>query len=202
VTPTSKTGRRPGNSGTREAILAAARRQFADLGYDRTSIRQIAIEAGVDPGLVRHFHGTKQELFVAVVELPFNPADAISLLLSGDPDSMGLRLARFLLDALERDSPGNSVVSIVRAAASEPAAAVMVREFVTANVLAPLTAAIGADNPALRASLLGSQTVGLTFARYVVGIEPLASLPKDKAAAAIAPTLQHYLTGDLGTSVE
>ncbi len=190
-------GRRPGHSGTREAILAAARRQFAELGYDRTSLRQIALEAGVDPGLVRHFHGTKQELFVAVVELPIDPSTAMPALLSGDPAAMGERLARFLLDVIESDPVGSPIISLARAAASEPAAALLVRDLITTRVLAPLTQAIGADDAALRAALLGSQIVGLTFARYVVGIEPLASLPRQAVVAAIAPTLQHYLTGDV-----
>ncbi len=196
---TSGPGRRPGKSGTREAILAAARRQFADLGYDRTSLRQVALEAGVDPGLVRHFHGTKQELFVAVVELPIDPATAMPALLAGDPEAMGERLALFLLEVIESDPAGSPILSMARAAASEPAAARMVRDLVTTRILAPLTQAIGAEDAALRASLLGSQVVGLTFARYVVGIEPLASMPREQVAAAIGPTLQRYLSGVIST---
>ncbi len=192
-------GRRPGRSGTREAILAAARRQFAELGYDRTSIRQVALEAGVDPALVRHFHRSKQELFVAVVELPIDPSLVMPTLLAGDPSTTGERLARFVLHVIESDPVGSPLVSLARAAATEPAAARLVRDLVHTQILGPLTAAIGADDADLRASLLGSQVVGLTFARYVVGIEPLASLPLDQVAAAIAPAMQHYLTGDLGT---
>lgn len=197
MTGASGPGRRPGQSGTREAILAAAQRQFSELGYDRTSIRQVAIEAGVDPGLVRHFHHSKQELFVAVVELPIDPATALPHLLAGDPSTMGVRLANFLLDVIVGDPASSAMISMVRAAASEPAAARMVRELVTARVLAPLAQAIGADHPALRASLLGSQIVGLTFARYIVGVEPLASLTNAEAARVIAPVFQHYLTGNL-----
>ena len=113
---------------------------------------------------------------------------------------MGQRLAQFLLDTVEADPVGSPLISIARAAASEPAAAVMVRDLVTTRMLTPLTLAIGADNAALRASLLGSQVVGLTFARYIVGIEPLASLTRQETVAAIGPVLQHYLTGDLGLS--
>ena len=87
------TGRRVGDSGTREAILTAARRQFAELGYDRTSMRQVALEAGVDPTLVSHFHGSKQKLFLAVIELPFSPADVLPELLAGDPQEIGVRFA-------------------------------------------------------------------------------------------------------------
>jgi len=191
-------GRRPGNSGTRESILAAARRQFAELGYDRTSIRQIAIEADVDPALVRHFHGTKQELFVSVIELPIDPETVLPALLAGDPGAVGERLAGFLLSVIEADPAGSPIVGLARAAASEPAAARLVRDLVTARILTPLTEALGVEDAALRASLLASQVVGLTFARYIVGIEPIASLPREQVAAAIGPTLQHYLTGDIG----
>ena len=199
---TSGPGRRPGHSGTREAILTAARRQFAELGYDRTSIRQIALEAGVDPGLVRHFHGTKQELFVSVVQLPMDPAVALPALLAGDRDALGERLARFLLEIIESDPVGSPIISMARAAASEPAAARMVRDLVTTRILAPLTEAIGAEDAALRASLLGSQVVGLTFARYVVGIEPLASLTTAQVVAAVGPTLQRYLVGEVSTGAD
>ena len=65
-------GRRPAGSGTREAILAAASRAFAELGYPRTTPRAIARDAGVDTRLVTHYFGSKQALFVEVVELPFD----------------------------------------------------------------------------------------------------------------------------------
>src|SRR4051812_39019492 len=86
-------GRRPGDSGTREAILSAARRQFAEQGYDRTSVRGIALEAGVDPSLVVHFHGSKQQLFVRVVELPVDPAVVVAAVLGGERETTGVRLA-------------------------------------------------------------------------------------------------------------
>ena len=76
-----RSGRRPGPSGTREAILAAARSQFAAQGYDRTSMRGIAAEAGVDQALVAHFFGAKQRLFVEVVRLPFEPSQVLPLML-------------------------------------------------------------------------------------------------------------------------
>ena len=113
---------------------------------------------------------------------------------------MGERLASFLLGVIEADPSGSPIVSLARAAASEPDAARLVRDLVTSRILAPLTEALGVEDAALRASLLGSQVVGLTFARYIVGIEPLASLPREQVAAAIGPILQHYLTGPLGAA--
>jgi AcrR family transcriptional regulator len=190
-------GRRPGQSGTREAIAAAARRRFARDGYDRASLRAIADEAGVDPALVSHFYGSKEELFVAVVALPFDPAEVLPSLLAGEQRSIGLRLAVFIVSTLESEEGRVRIVGRIRAAASEPRAAALVRELVERDLLVPLAENIGADQPSLRASLLGAQVVGLTMARYIVGVEPLASLPADAVAAIIAPTLQRLLTGDL-----
>ncbi len=193
----TRAGRRPGNSGTREAIERAARRQFAELGYDRTSVRQVAIEAGVDPGLVTHFHGTKQQLFVAVADLPFDPPAVLPGLLAGDPAGAGARLACFVAGVLDTEEGRRRVTGLVRAAASEPAAARMVRERIARELLTPLAAQLGADEPALRASLVAAQMVGLVMARHVVAVEPLASLPAERLADAIAPVLQRYQTEPL-----
>jgi len=193
-----RSGRRPGDSGTREAILEAARRQFSELGYDRTSLRAIALEAGVDPTLVSHFHGSKQRLFLSVVELPFHPPDVLPGLLSGTRDGVGLRLAHFVLGVAESEDGRRRVTGLVRAAASEPEAARLVRELVERELFAPIAQALDVQDAELRASLVGSQIVGLIMARYVVAVEPLASCPADVVAAALAPTLQRYLTGPLG----
>ncbi len=191
------TGRRPGDSGTREGILLAARRLFAAQGYDRTSLRQVALEAGVDPTLVTHFHGSKQALFVAVVELPFDPPAVLPGLLAGDRATMGERLARFVVGVMESVEGRARMTGLVRAAASEPEAARLVRERVTAELFAPITAHLGADDAPLRASLLGAQTVGLVMARHVVAVEPLASVPPERLASVLAPILQHLLTEPL-----
>lgn len=190
-------GRRPGDSGTRVSIENAARRQFAELGYDRTSMRQVAREAGVDPTLVSHFYGSKQQLFVSVVGFPFRPVDVLPGLLEGDPEELGLRLAQFVLGVFESEQSRGQVIGIVRSAASEPEAARLVRELLTREVLTPLAESIGVADAEFRAGLLGSQVVGMVMARYIVAIEPLASRDADEVALAIAPNLQHYLTGDL-----
>jgi AcrR family transcriptional regulator len=190
-------GRRRGDSGTRAAIEAAAARQFAEHGYDRASMRSIALEAGVDPALVSHFFGSKQRLFVAVVELPFDPAQAIPVLLEGDPAEVGERLARFLVGVLENEAGRRRAVGLVRAAASEAEAARLVRALVEDQLFAPIAEHLGADNPRLRASFVGAQMVGLVMARYVVAVEPLASLPADALVANLAGLLQKLLTGPI-----
>jgi AcrR family transcriptional regulator len=186
-------GRRRGETRTREAILASARRLFAERGYDRTSLRAIAADAGVDPALVAHFFGSKQRLFVEVVE-------PLPRILAGDPAAVGTRLAELIVGLLETPEARARITGVVRAAASEPEAARMVRELLMREVWAPAAAALGADDAELRMNLVGSQIVGLVMARYVVGAEPLASLPAEELVAAIGPTLQRYLTGPLGTN--
>ena len=195
-----RSGRRPGPSGTREAILAAARRQFAAQGYDRTSMRGIAAEAGVDQALVAHFFGAKQQLFVEVVRLPFEPSELLPLLLEGDRETLGERLAGFVASVLESPEGRARVLGIVRAAASEPEAARMLREFLRGELLAPLARQLGVEDAELRVTLAGSQIVGMVMARHVIEVEPLAALSSGELAALLAPTLQRYLVGELRRS--
>ncbi|MFC0005534.1 TetR/AcrR family transcriptional regulator [Micromonospora siamensis] len=194
-------GRRPGGGDSREVIAAAARRQFAAQGYPRTSIRSVAAEAGVDPRLVQHFFGSKQELFVSVVELPFDPAEAFEGILGPGVEGLGERLAAFVIGTLT--GPEVSVLTgMIRAATSEEQAAAMVRELVSTRLLGPLAARVSADRPELRASLLAAQVVGLQMARNVVGLPALVEADHDELVAALGPLFQHLLTGDLGTPAQ
>ncbi|RVW00859.1 TetR/AcrR family transcriptional regulator [Rhodococcus spongiicola] len=195
--PAKHTGRRPGPNTTRALIENTARKQFAKLGYDRTSMRQVAIEAGVDPALVSHYFGSKLDLFMAVVELPIDPRVLIDHVTSGEPDSAGVRLATFVLDILDDEVRRRPIVGMIRAATSEPEAARLVREFLTRNLVVPIAERLDADHADYRAGLVMSQTIGLTLARYIVGIEPLASHPRELVAADLGATLQRYLLGEL-----
>jgi AcrR family transcriptional regulator len=192
-----RSGRRPGPTGTREAIREAAERLFAERGYDRTSLRAIASAAGVDQKLVAHFFGSKQRLFVEVFTPPFDPAIAIPQVLAGDRAEIGERVARFLLTVLEDPVGRRRMTGLIRAAASEPEAARMVRDLISREILARIIDALAVEDAGVRASLLGSQVVGLAMARYIVGVEPLASMPADDVIAAIAPNLQRYLVEPL-----
>jgi AcrR family transcriptional regulator len=192
-----RSGRRPGGPDTRSEIAAAAGRLFAERGYDRTSMRAIAAEAGVDPALVTHYFGSKQKLFVSSVQLPIDPAVVLAQVVDGGGEGAGERLARAVVAVLESPQGRERATSIVRAAASEPEAAALLREQITEQLFGPVASALGGDEPELRANLVGSQFVGLVMARYVVGIEPLASVERETVVRALAPVLQHYLTGDL-----
>ena len=190
-----RAGRRPGSSGTREAIGNAARRNFGELGYERTTIRAIAEEAGVDPALVVHFFGSKQQLFLAVIDLPFAPEEVLPTILAGDRDGVGERFAQFIVGVLENENARSVITGMVRAATSEPEAARMLRELISRRIFAAIAASLGAEDAELRATLVGSQVVGLVVARYIVAVEPLASLDPARLVAALAPTFQRYLVG-------
>jgi AcrR family transcriptional regulator len=190
-------GRRPGPSATREAILDAAAARFAELGYDRASLRGIAAAAGVDQKLIAHYFGSKQQLFVAAIGLPLDPGELLPRVLAGGRRGLRARLAGVLTELLESSELHERMTGVVRGAASSPEMARMMREFLTQAVFEPVAALLGDDRPLLRANLVGSQVVGLLMARYVVALEPLAGTPAREVAEAVAPTLERYLVGQL-----
>jgi AcrR family transcriptional regulator len=191
------TGRRPGPNATRGLIADTARKHFAALGYDRTSMRQVALAAGVDPALVAHYFGTKLDLFLAVVELPIDPVALIDHVVSRGADGAGVRLASAVLDVLDDEVRRRPMVGMIRAATAEPEAARLVRDFLTRNLLVPIAQRLEADHPEYRAGLVMSQIVGFTLARFIVGIQPLATHPRERVAADLGATLQRYLLGEL-----
>lgn len=194
-----RTGRRPGNPDTREAILDSARRAFADKGFDGASIRGIATGAGVDPALVHHYFGTKNELFLAAMNSPIDPGEIIAKAVAGDRAELGLRLVRTFLGVW--DSPaGAAGAALLRSAVGSEWTARLFREFIVSQVMRrvqPHLALDPAEAP-LRVSLVASQMAGLAMVRYIIKIEPLASAPPEVVVAAVGPTIQRYIDGQLG----
>jgi AcrR family transcriptional regulator len=193
----ARTGRRPGVSGTREAILDAARRAFAEQGYQQATIRGVAELAGVDPALVHHYFGTKQDLFVAAIEFPLNPIGQLMAVLAEEPDQVGRRIVEVFLSVWDHAADRSPLLALIRSAVGDERAAAMLREFITEEILGQLARRLGSPDAELRATLVGSQLIGLAMARYIVRIEPLASTPAPEIVAAVGPTLQRYLTGDI-----
>jgi AcrR family transcriptional regulator len=193
-----RTGRRPGPTRTRGAILDAARAAFAARGYDAVSVRSVAREAGVDPALVHRFFGSKEQLFVAALELPVAPGALVAAVLADGVEGVGERLARTLLTLW--DTPGGFApfLALVRGAVDNEAAATMLREFLTREVLGRIAAVAAPDRHELRAGIAGSQVVGLAMARYIVRDPPLADTDREEIVAVVGPTIQRYLTGPLG----
>lgn len=194
---TGRSGRRPGQSGAREAILDAARTRFAENGFDKTPIRAIAADAGVDPALVHHYFGTKRQLFAAVVQLPIDP-EVVLEVLGGTPlDQLGATMVRTLV-TLWDSQLGAAAVAVLRTmvAGTDPGLA---RTFFVEVALERVRARLPGDDGAARVALVASQMLGVLVARKIVALEPLASMSVDEVVAAVGPTLQRYLTGDIGS---
>jgi AcrR family transcriptional regulator len=194
-----RTGRRPGPSSTRDEILRAARRRFADGGYDRATFRTIATDAGVDPALVVQFFGSKKDLFAAATAPPVTLAELSADAVEDSSAGPGLRLANLLMMWLEDEGARQALLGRVRSAASEPAAADVVREMI-GDQLTQFARLMDGDRPDVRASLLATQFLGVVFARHVVGIEPLASMDGQEIASWLGPTFDLYLTTPLDDS--
>jgi AcrR family transcriptional regulator len=190
-------GRRPGATATREAILASARERFASHGYDRTKIRDVAAGADVDPALVHYFFKSKDGLFAAAMALPVRPSEVLAPLVAEGIPGLGEKLVRRMLGIWDDPEYRTALLAIVQGASAHPEAAKALREFITREIVGRIAGAVEADRPELRANLVASQVVGLIAARYVVGVEPLASLPAEDVVPIVAPTLQRYLDGEL-----
>jgi AcrR family transcriptional regulator len=193
-----RTGRRPGEPATRERIAEAARRLFAERGFDRTSMRAVAAAAGVDPALVHHYFGTKQRLFLEAVDFPIDAVRSLELLSVDDVDGVGERLVRFALQLWDDPVVLPRLLGVLRSAVTDAEAARMLAVLFTRQGPVQLVRGLGSDQPDLRAELVGTQLVGLAVARHVLRVEPLASADHETIVAAIGPTMQRYLVGDLG----
>ncbi|MFL6073196.1 MAG: TetR family transcriptional regulator [Mycobacteriales bacterium] len=185
-------GRRPGRTDTRVRILTSARRLFGERGYAGTTIRAIAADAGVNPALVHHFYGPKEQVFAAALSLPVRPADVLAMVADGPREEVGERVARFILSIWRDPATREPLLAVIRSAATSEPAAAMVREYLGSTLLARAAATLEA-NPLRLATAIG-QAVGVMLLRYVIAIEPLASASDDEVVAMLAPTIQRHVT--------
>ena len=182
---------------TRDRIAAAARESFAERGFDGATIRDVARRARVDPALIHHYFGSKEQLFVSVMQFPIDTERAVAALIDGPREQMGERLVRFALGVWERPHTRPVLLGLLRSALSDPVAAGLMRDLLARQGIAELARAIGESDPDLRAELAGSQIIGLAMARYIIGVEPLASADPETIVAAVGPAIQRYLAGPL-----
>ncbi|HEY1356042.1 MAG TPA: TetR family transcriptional regulator [Solirubrobacterales bacterium] len=194
-TKTPRTGRRPGNSTSREDIRKAASELFATRGYEGATMRAIAAKAGVDPSLVVHFFGSKVNLLAESIDWPFDPEVEMPKLLEGGKRDIGRRLAELAIRTWDDTGTRHPVFTLLRAGMNEPEAAEMLRKFMTERLYAPLMERLGSDQPKLREGLAVSQIVGVGMGRYVLKFEGLAEAESEEVIDWLAPVLQRYLTG-------
>ena len=197
-----RTGRRPGPSSTRAQITEAAARRFTATGYDATSLRQVAADAGVDPALIRRFFGGKEQLFSEVASALIDPGRALAIVAGGPPGAAGERLLRYFLSLLGDVSRHGPFLGLVRSAVTSEHAARLLRRFLAERILREIAISFPSSRPGLGAALAASQLVGLAVARYAVRLPPLAAADTEELVSLVAPVLQYYLTGRLTSPEE
>ncbi|MEU1402655.1 TetR family transcriptional regulator [Streptomyces sp. NPDC005728] len=198
---TGTTSRRRGrppraeSADTRDRILGAAREEFSERGYEKTSVRGIAKAAGVDSALVHHYFGTKEQVFEAAIEVAFAPAlDAPNALAEGPLEGVGERLTRFVLGVWENPTTRAPLLAILRSAVNNETAAAVFRRLVATQLLRRVAAQLDLPDAELRAELAAAQLVGAAMMRYVIKLEPLASADLEQIVARVAPVVQGHLT--------
>ena len=192
----STRGRRPGAPDTRAEVLAAARASFAEKGFRATTIRAVASSAGVDPALVHHYFGTKDDLFVAALAIPVDPREVLAPVVAAGPDGAGERLLRTFLSVWDDPALPPGLLALARSVLSDDNAALLRDGFIPV-VVGPVLASLVRDRPDVRVPLVASLVLGLVVTRYVIALPALAQVPAEDLVARVGPVLQHYLTGDL-----
>ncbi|MGI8887734.1 MAG: TetR family transcriptional regulator [Nocardioidaceae bacterium] len=190
-----RAGRRPGRPDTRALVLQAATAEFALKGFDRATLRSIAAAAGVDAALVHHYFGSKGDLLLAALEVPFDPREVIPELAEAGADGLGTRIAERFVSIWDTEEQRLPLVALIRTSVSSEAASAVLRDGLVRMILDPISAAIDSPDAALRAQFVASQLLGLAVARYVLRLEPLASTPAETVVAFVAATLQRYIDG-------
>ncbi|MFB4297240.1 TetR family transcriptional regulator [Actinomadura sp. NTSP31] len=186
-------GRRRGSPDTRAQILAVARRRFLADGYAKVTLRSIAAEADVDAALVSYFFGSKKGLFGAVLGLLANPPDVLASALPGDPATLPERVLRAMLGTWDDPERGRQLTFMVRAATQDAELIRLLRDVVGHEMIDRIAEHVGGPDARHRAAAFGAQLAGVIFGRYILAVEPLASMTADEIVAALAPGMRAVL---------
>jgi AcrR family transcriptional regulator len=191
-------GRRPlGSPDARQAVLDAAQELFAELGFERTTMRAVGARANVDPALIYHYFGDKDGLLSAALKPPMDPA-AVFAGIADEPGRAGEELVRRVVSLWEdRPEIRERMLAILRTGLSHDYASRMLRDNLSSFILAALGDVLASDQRELRAALLGSHIGGLMLARYVLKVPGAAAAGPEDLVQAVGPVFQHYLTGTI-----
>ena len=188
-------GRPRADTGSKQAILAVARRRFLADGYDRVTLRAIALDAGVDVALISYHYGSKRGLFGAALELPANPPELVAAALEGPLNTLPERLLRTVLAAWGDPEHGAALRTLAQGALFDPEISRVFREMAEREMVGRIAERLGGADASSRAAVAASQVAGMIFLRYVLRLEPLASMPADELVARMAPPLRAALAG-------
>jgi AcrR family transcriptional regulator len=189
------TGRRRGDSKTREEILDASLASFSEVGYEGTSMRAVAAAAGVDHGLVRYYFQDKQAMFAETMAhrtaIPARLSDA----LAGDPDTIGSRLVDVYLQLWEDEATGPVLLGLFRAAVTTPHVAEMFIETLGQTIAQHTPEPIPGDARAEGFALAATHLLGVAVGLHILRLPVLRSMPRLMLVETLAPVIQHYLVG-------
>lgn len=193
MTVKRRPGRRPGSADTRGEILAAARKEFAEKGFDKATVRGIARQASVDPALVHHYFESKVSMFVEAMRLPINPDVLLPAILAAPREEIGERLVRMILTLFAEDAARQSALGLIRSVMTNEESVAVFRDFMTNVLLYRVADELGV--PRLRTEVAFAQMFGVIVARHILRLEPVASAEVDELVELLAPTIQRYLVG-------
>jgi AcrR family transcriptional regulator len=184
-------GMRRSSEHTKAVILAAAKENFATLGYEGATIRGIAADASIDPSMVMRYFGNKDKLFAAAAEFDLRFPDLTGV----PPEDLGPVLVGHFLDRWEGDE---ALVLLLRSSTTNAEAAQRMREIFVAQ-LQPAITALAPQEAARSAGLIASQMLGMALCRLVLKLPPVVAMSRDEVVAWLGPTVQRYLTGSRGS---
>ena len=190
----ARRGRRPGTGSTRRVVLDAARARFARDGFAATTIRRVAVDAGVDPSQVMQFFRSKDELFAAVMAVPASALERFDTVFEGPEEHLGERVVRAHLSSWEGAAEESEpLMAMLRGAITHDHASAQLREFIQSR-LAHGTEGRG-DEALLRAGLAASMLVGVVTGRQIIGVPALVAADTERLVATLAPAIHQVLVG-------
>ena len=197
VVATARRGRRSGESGSRQAILDAARSRFARDGYAATTIRKVAADAGVDGALVMQFFRSKEELFAAVMSISSDTLSRIAGAFEGPEQTLGERVTRTFLGVWEgAPHEAEPLLAMLRAAVSNEQTSTLLRGFIQTRLVETISPKLR-DRPdaLIRAGFASSMLIGVIVGRCIVQVSALANEDRETVVRLVGPAIQTVLAG-------
>jgi AcrR family transcriptional regulator len=184
---------------TRKLLIDSAQQEILERGYHGTSLRGVARRAGVDPSLVRHYFGSKEELLLQAVQVRVDPVQFAREILRGSPSGVGRRIVRLMLGFWEDPASPKSLVRMVSTLGS-PQIAELAKDTFVMPFFGTIAAAVSPDQPELRAALTASQMMALGLSRYVLHEPTLSKAEQRDLVRIVGRSLQRCLTGPLSVA--
>lgn len=191
----NRRGRPVGGSDARQRILTAATEQFLRDGFRGTTLRGIAAQAEVDHALVNYHFGSKGGLFNAVLDLVASPGAIVEQVVRGGSETLGLRLLDAVVGAWDQPRARAQIRRLLTDLDSDPRVRAAFREYVESQVIGRLAELVGGRDARHRVSAVASVVVGLFVTRYIVQLEPIASMSRAEVVRYLSPAIEAGLAG-------